>query len=547
MSMVPSPDPALTYVTIDDFRPGIISQSKFAYQANDNSAPVPWLGKPGAAQQSGTVGCIALPNGGLAPLPGIVKTVATGYTPPAGVTGYINGAIIYGMGGGNEILYGIEAKGGGTRSFQLTSYIDATTTTTAVQTFGPAADTTATGIAPLTGALTRVNPTDPTQPGQPCVALAYTFVQNSGATQNNWLYPNPGATGSFDLYEFSPSYNSLCLTHQNRVVELTLFNYPWVGTVGGQATFFATNETFNYTDPPNSEDMGAQNEVFVEEDPGGVGAWGSISAGELFLVKNAGGGFIVSGDLNSPTITYLGGVTPTYGTLSDAAQTVVGLVYASNNNGVWAWQGGMTSQKLSPNLNDDFWQLNSAGSVGFSASDWGDWVAMTNGWVFDTLNGGWWQLTNPGFTPLYYGTTADGTGMWAVADSFLHASDPIIAKYDHSGPATLYTWKSYPLAQTKDRNLSIQEVILRAQGSGTVTITYEGVGGSGAVTQPVTFDITEGTQPQMIRSNVGTGTGTFQAQDITVAISSSGTSGGPAPIVYSVTSGFLETTPVNSA
>jgi hypothetical protein len=545
MTMVPDPDPGLTYVTIDDFRPGIISQAKYAYQANDNSAPVPWLGKPGAAQQAGTAGCIALPNGGLAPLPGIVKTVSSGFTPASGATAYINGAVIHGLAfNDDEIVYGIETKFANARQFQLTSYIDGVGVTSPIFGVGPATDTGTSGINALTGALTRVNPTTPTQPGQPCIALAYTFAQDAGAIFYNWLYPNPAATGSFSLYTFVPSYNSLCLTHQNRVVELGVTNYPWVGTVGGQPTVFPTNETFNYTDPPNSNVMGAQNEVFVEEDPSGVGAWGSISAGELFMVKHAGGGVIVSGDLNSPTVTYLGGVTPTYGTLNQSAQTLVGLVYASNDNGVWAWQGGMTSQKLSGNLNDDFWALPTQGGISFSATSLGDWLCMTNGWVFDTANGGWWKLNTPGFVPLYYGTKADGSGIWAVALSFLHASDPVIAEYSYASPSNSYTWKSYPLAQTKDRNISIQEVVVRCQGNGAITLVFEGVTGTTGTTLPTPVNINS-TQPVMVRMDVGSTAGTFQAQDVTLSIASVGTGSGPAPTVYSVSIGFTESTPVN--
>src|ERR1700676_3667779 len=111
--MIENPDPGLTYLTIDDFRPGIVSQAKYAYGASDNSAPVPWLGKPGAAQENGTVGCIALANGGLAPLPGISKTVSSGYAVPGGATAWINGVNVHSLASGSsvgfsndEIVYG---------------------------------------------------------------------------------------------------------------------------------------------------------------------------------------------------------------------------------------------------------------------------------------------------------------------------------------------------------------------------------------------------------------------------------------------------------
>ena len=554
MTMIENPDPGLTYLTIDDFRPGIVSQAKYAYGASDNSAPVPWLGKPGAAQENGTVGCIALANGGLAPLPGISKTVSSGYAVPGGATAWINGVNVHSLASGSsvgfsndEIVYGFEIKQGTTRTFELNSWLDAAAVTTVIFQEGPATDTSTAGINALSSGLTRVNPTAPLQPGQPCLSLSYTFAQDAGAISYNWLYPNPSSPGVVGLYTFVPSYNSLTLTHQNRVVELTLDNYPWIGTIGGVTTLFPTNETFNYTDPPNSNVMGAQNEVFVEEYPSGVGAWGSISAGELFLVKQAGGAFIVSGDLNSPTITFLGGVTPTYGTINHdgGAQTLQGLVYASDFNGVWAWQGGMTSQKLSGNLNDDFWMVPTEGGFSFSASSWGDWICTTNGWVFDTANGGWWKLTNPGFTPLYCRVRSDGTAMWTVANNFTSGAAPIIAQYNYATPGNAYTWQSYPLTQTKDRNISIQEVIVRAQGVGTVTLTFAGSGGTTAVTLPTPVNVNSAV-PVSTRMNVGSASGqTFQTHNVTVNIASTGTGGGPAPVVYSVSIGFLESAPIN--
>ena len=56
------------------------------------------------------------------------------------------------------------------------------------------------------------------------------------------------------------------------------------------------------------------------------GAWGSISASELFLVRHSGGGYVISGDLNSPTVTRLPGVTSTNGIVQVAGQTPIGLV-----------------------------------------------------------------------------------------------------------------------------------------------------------------------------------------------------------------------------
>ena len=82
--------------------------------------------------------------------------------------------------------------------------------------------------------------------------------------------------------------------HQSRIVNAVGISYDWPGSS------FSVNEQICFTDPPNSTTYGAQNEVFVAEEPYGYGAWGSISAGELFMAKQRGGGLIVSGDIFSP-------------------------------------------------------------------------------------------------------------------------------------------------------------------------------------------------------------------------------------------------------
>src|SRR5580704_8965129 len=87
----------LEWVTWNNFSPGIISQARFAYGSADNAAPVPFLGQPAAAQPDGTYGCMALPNGGLGPMPGpngteTAPTEAYQDASPA----WISGAIVYG-------------------------------------------------------------------------------------------------------------------------------------------------------------------------------------------------------------------------------------------------------------------------------------------------------------------------------------------------------------------------------------------------------------------------------------------------------------------
>lgn len=539
------PAPEYQWVGVTDFTPGIISQSNYAY-ATTAGNPVPG-NKAGMAQQEGTVGCIALPNGGLGPLPSITRRIASGYSPPS--ESFVVGALVYGsiaatgIANGDEVLWAWEClDGSGDRTFQLTSYLSAVNVSTPILRFGPLPNVPGVAYERFSGGPTRVNTSDPTLPGQPCIAFAYSFVNTSGDLIYNAFYPDPSAPGSPGTLNMTPAYPGWCVPHQSRVVILSEATYQWIGTIGGGETLIDTNENFNYTDPPNSVEMGAQQEVFIAEQPFGMGAWGSISAGELFLVKHAGGGFVIFGDLDTPTVTYLAGVQPTKGLYSQAAQTLIGLVYGSANSGVWVWNGGNTAQKLSNNLNDDFYSLGQGllenQLVGFSATQWNNWIAMTNSWVYDTVAGGWWRLADPGFDPLYYGSAYNDAGLWAVARDFTLDTDTVIAYYDTTVPQGVFSWQSYPMPETVNQILDIREASIRAQGIGTVELIATARGNNhGSVT--LTFDSL--TQPDLQRGTMGL----ENASDVTITLLSTGTGGHPAPVIYSASIAYVPTSPAN--
>lgn len=551
MAKAPQPkdqEGGLTWVTIADFSPGIVSQTRHSYTASTN-APVPY-DKPGAAQVEGTQGCLALPNGGLAPGPGISNTYSMASLLGSSAVTYINGAFINELLSSDEIVFGLENVLAGTRTFLLESWLSANGMFTAI--FGRAATSSAdTSISGLTGGATRVNLTAPYETaGTPVLALAYSF-KGASTTQYNWLYPNPAALGSPGTGNLSTAYGGLMVCHQNRIIVLAAQAYAYIGTVGSVNTVQVNNENFYYTDPPNSPQMGAQDEVFIQEYPYGVGATGSVSAGELFLVKHRGGGYVISGDLNAPTVTFLGGVQPTYQTVNSTANTPIGIIYASFQNGVWAWNGSNVSVKISDQLNDDFWQLTSlppattGGSplVSFEAVLWGNYVICTNGWMYDYVKSSWWKLTPSSFAPLFVLVGEYGNVLYTLPASVSTAAPTGIAAYSYSTPATTFSWTSYPMGASIDRMLAPDRVAVRAQGSGTVTITLTGLSGTTTVTSPTTLTFNSTSQPQLLEASVGN----VLAHDITINIVSTAASTGPAPTVYSVSVGYHETTPASAS
>ena len=284
------------------------------------SGPVQGLGPTAAAAQAGgTHACIALPSGGLAPLPQTSATYnAPGGTVTTGITNWITGMVTFGLvatptGPSDEIIYGLESINGGNR-IQYIVVIDPQGTYNAtIHTNGPAASVNNSGTYALTGALTMANASDPSgvATGTAAVVLATGFIEDAapiGAYSYLLMYPdptNPGGTVVPKDYSGSiPPGQAIgvVLAHQNRIVILQQDEYLWTNASAGKV-LAGEFEHFYYTDPPNtvpgngSGSSLAQNEVFVQEWPVGVGTYGSVSAGELFLVKHSGGGFIVTARL----------------------------------------------------------------------------------------------------------------------------------------------------------------------------------------------------------------------------------------------------------
>ena len=223
-----------------DFRPGIISNARFAYGANDNVAAVPYTGQPAAAQAEGTFGCIALTNGGLAPLPGLVGTVLG---PSAafqdGVDNWITGALVYGPVfttgiDGDELLYCIESVSGGDRLLAICATLVAEDLTIlwnrVLKSFGPsAASNTADETCGFTAAMTMTNPSDPTgaATGTAGVVLATSFFNDSTRPISTWgstpTRPTTGTTTTPHDYSTdlpTKGIGGIVIAHQNRIVYL---------------------------------------------------------------------------------------------------------------------------------------------------------------------------------------------------------------------------------------------------------------------------------------------------------------------------------------
>ena len=524
----------LQWYTIDSFQPGIFSQQEyFPPDANALSAP------EGAAQEIATYGCVADQSGALVPGPGLVYTL----NPISdhvvfGTNNFISGFVVGNINNQDELVYSTEAvDGADLRYFWLDSAQFWNSSQQAITSLGPTACTNTAFYSSVWYGMTRLNPDYPYEvPGMPCLVVTYFFTQSDGGgTYYIWTYPDIAAPGTFSVYQLSNSTPVAGLIlYSNRVI-IPVYNvYEWTSS----STNVTTNEEFNFTDPPNSPVMGSQQEVFIWEDPVGVGAWGSVSVGELMCIKQSQGGFIVYGDISNPSsVVWLPGVQPTYGMMNRACTSSVGLVYASFNHGVWAWNGSNSSTKLSTQLRDDFYFTQATSSnaslltIGQQvvSTVWGRYVFVTNNWLFDLELQSWWRLSNPSagnFTPTmtFSGVGINGEFLYTFPTYINDNTEPIAYRWDLKTRTGFYQWLGHPIPESTERIISVREIAIRLQGTGTVEVTTVGIGDAPS---SVTFTVASNDQPVLFRGVVNT-----HAHDVTVQIVSTGSGDNPAPMVY---------------
>lgn len=569
-------DGTLRWVEISDFRPGIISAKRQSGTAG-TAVPAPL----GAAQLSGTFRCVALPSGGLAPLPKIQSTYSIPLPDTDANTkfGYfnVNGFTAFGpvgpgpAGDVDDFFLMIEyvlnaAPNNRTVTYYRVDPVSGTDPYPSDQ-LQQLTSTQSQNNEQYIGtsfAISRMSNTGPnfTNPGTP-VVVANWAPPGFAANPHIWAFPSPAApavTATVELTSTRPTAGGETnvgdiLGHQGRVVMLEYLTNQFGARAGDS---IPTNEQISYTDPANSYNafttysIGTQQSVFGPEYPNGYGAWGSISAGELFLVKHQGGACRVLGDLNTPTVTRLYGVTGTGGFGNRAASAPVGFVYYSRFLGAWLWRGADTSERISTQLEDDF-MLYTPGNdkllnVHVQLEPWGDWIVTTNGYLWDSKQGGWWRLDDPtSYVPQWFARGFFGDNLYAVPLRAVNlAGQPgskagFIRKYNMRTAANSFSWQSHPIPVTRDRLVDVRDMVLSAQGNGTVTVTLTST--SGTVTE--TFTVSNQSQPQRLRPAASTAagqtTGTYESGYNCVAqIVSTGSGGGAAPTVHSLALGWRD-------
>lgn len=389
--------------------------------------------------------------------------------------------------------------------------------------------------------LNRSRTAAPSQPGYPIIAaivtdnkevttmarVAYPDDQ-AGTTDSTRAMAGLDQSGGFAAYSI--------LGHQDRIVALDRsVNYVF----GANAEL--PTDILIATAVNDIATNGVAISSFVSENPGLFGAWASVNASELFFVKQQRGGFVMRGDIAYPTVVRLPGLTPTYDAVNVPCVSSNGMVVYGSRDGVYGWGGGDVSTPLSPQLNGWFWKIP-AGANGFDGVDnflhskgtfaaFQQYVAAPNNYLLDTTTGGWWRLTDPtasGERPYcHYDTSAAGYLIGVPA--YFDATNQTIADYyDFDRGQSSYAWVSQPLRASMNRELEFREIDLMAQGTGQIIITLTGIGGT---TASITFDIASESRPVLIQQPAGG----IHAHDVVLSFTSIATDSSlPAPRVHRI-------------
>lgn len=531
------------WIHIDDFSPG-------CYDPSNISTAEPVTGQaPGSADITGTFACSVIKGGSLGPLPALVSSVpysTFGGFPGASTLTLLAGFIVTPQldDGNYEVVAIFESDDGASHYLKTFSYEPATASLHAIS--GPTI--TSASQAGFFGApypaFTRLNASGT---GNPAPKLVFPTADDSGHTTGHlWVYPSILAPTTFVADDIAGStFIGQVITYGNRVICIVGQNYGW--PAGGGVN---TNENFNYTDPPESNSYGNQNEIFAVETPWGYGAWGTVSVGELLLVKKYGGGVILNGDINTPTsIIRIPGLEPTGDFVGRTCSTPIGLIYCCQNRGAWLWNGGSESQKISQNIHDTFFDLQTGrlqtNNYGFNVEQWQNWVLFSGNVWYDTNTNSWWNIYPKKGTTVgslvgkdfwWYSLTQNGNQMTAAPLELNSNADSVFSVFDNTVASSQYQWKSLPIhvSPNADRVIDIRQIAIRCSdpsNSGAATLTVSTPNGSFSETS-IAADTPIGPNPTMLRFRVGLGAQGLQ--DIVIQILAANSGGNPAPIIESI-------------
>lgn len=534
----------LQYITIDDFRPGI--QHRTFGVGDSSRTPL------GAADPSNTFRCCALPWGGLGPLPKMVESYTKSHDEAAEdgvwrivgfhVTGPIqetdNSSSLAGVDPVEvHVCYEYHMSDGAHKfRWQRVAIWRVALTETNISTFTvshPGSFDENYRAASLVDA--RMHDTDQTALGDIFVVCGWS-PDDMDATSNFWkIFPDPTTPGANGVQEIlDVNETTILVQHQGRVISIDRHVFQH-----GGAGYWVVNDQLVYTQVnlPTVEMDGATVlgvAVYTQGPVSGYGAAVSSSAQELLLVKHRGGATILSGDIDSPTVFSFPGVQSTRGALTFGVYTPLGFVYGVLNGGVFVWGGGDSSEKLSVNLEDTFWQMRPSDWTDFDGKFdiWNDYILLPNNWLYSIPTQSWWRLENPETYQIFQWAASPVSPMFYGAPVSCTDGGVKFYRFDGETLEDSYVWQSQYLPISIDRVMDIREIRLRALSPNGVSFISVTLTDEEGHTVKEDFTVEETAIPKLLRMPTS-----LKGMGIKVTVEAH-TDGGVAPILHELHLGY---------
>ncbi len=506
------PDPSsIQWLTVTDFSGGI--RQLVNADGLHQFSPQP-IGTAAAVDDNAvplTFDCIALPGGGLGPLPFGFKDLYSGpavppdlgntttryfvgglHVPPAPIMD-VAGTALPGTDSAIIIVnlnYGYSV--GSIHRYRLYRYnahlasaneINNSAGATPFYDTGGTINTIQGGFTPMCDYRSS-GASAPTTPGTPYVIIGVCDPGTLGV--NVWQFPRPGFSNRVGAYTAIKQAIHL-LSHQGRLI---VNGYDTAYQYSNNCDILHNDDTYWTVPNQDNYDNGGFSSSLTQATIGIYGAMGSASASELVVIRALSqGGMSVSSDLNSPVITDYTGIQGTNGCYVEGCWTPMGFVYGTKEGSVNVYVGGGRSQDLAPNMESGFWHQNLDNTIGQNLNATvaanipppvvhlgkfayhNGFVFVPGNWVYEINTGAWWRCSMPAdyygdeFCGRYFATSSFGTVY--AAPTYWGAGHPMIY---HSNFETSITdswqWVSQPIPIAKESEInSVSDFILEGMAA----------------------------------------------------------------------------------
>ncbi|MFP5224857.1 MAG: hypothetical protein ACLGH3_04780, partial [Actinomycetota bacterium] len=448
----------MEWIEFTDFSPGIFSNNNLAGGVEVTST------NPAMAQETGTYRCMALPTGGLGPLPRLSASYRL-TTIPEGGNGYTYQVAGFGTWGrilnspvadassvqveAHIAVYYDYPDGLGTYTAKW-NWLRERLFDTAVGTetiLNKSLATTGNSNARYTYFLkTRMNPVTPTSVGTPVmVCIGSRVANNDIIVSRAWPDPSAASTNGTiivgDAGEADPYV--VAAAHQGRIVLAAFQTFSH-----GVDASLVTNENFYWTDTNDNTLVSVDPAQFVPELDQSISDMAPMSANMLFVVKWYGGGYVLQGDLSDVTVVQLPNIPcPDGSDYVRGVNTSKGFLYSAGNAGMYLWNGGDGAELVSGQLEGNFAVGDNFISGPNGQCDrWIDKVLVPRNWMFDTERGSWWRIEDPSVVDIRFWSTTSYTSYALGAEtSFTDAAPKFMHLFRYDDLAYSYSWQSHPL------------------------------------------------------------------------------------------------------